>query len=82
MCSFTQVVCVPLLCTCLSVCNCVSPLCVSQVTGVSVSPGKDQLVVFHTKDSRDLVVCLQGMVPANESRIGELVGTLLSHFKR
>uniref|UniRef100_A0AAQ4PVT3 Myosin 1D n=1 Tax=Gasterosteus aculeatus aculeatus TaxID=481459 RepID=A0AAQ4PVT3_GASAC len=52
------------------------------VTGVSVSPGKDQLVVFHTKDSRDLVVCLQGMVPANESRIGELVGTLLSHFKR
>ncbi|XP_062298260.1 unconventional myosin-Id [Scomber scombrus] len=51
------------------------------VTGMSVSPGKDQLVVFHTKDSRDLVVCLQGMVPANESRIGELVGTLLSHFK-
>uniref|UniRef100_A0A669C6G9 Unconventional myosin-Id n=1 Tax=Oreochromis niloticus TaxID=8128 RepID=A0A669C6G9_ORENI len=47
------------------------------VTGLSVSPGKDQLVVFHTKDSRDLVVCLQGMVPANESRIGELVGTLL-----
>ncbi|KAM4524857.1 unconventional myosin-Id isoform 1-T1 [Odontesthes bonariensis] len=51
------------------------------VTGLSVSPGKDQLVVFHTKDGRDLVVCLQGMVPANESRIGELVGTLLSHFK-
>uniref|UniRef100_A0AAQ5WVX6 Unconventional myosin-Id n=1 Tax=Amphiprion ocellaris TaxID=80972 RepID=A0AAQ5WVX6_AMPOC len=51
------------------------------VTGVSVSPGKDQLVVFHTKDSRDLVACLQGLVPANESRIGELVGTLLSHFK-
>uniref|UniRef100_A0A8C9XX25 Myosin ID n=1 Tax=Sander lucioperca TaxID=283035 RepID=A0A8C9XX25_SANLU len=49
------------------------------VTGVSVSPGKDQLVVFHTKDSRDLVVCLQGMVPANESRIGELVGTLLRY---
>lgn len=60
----------------------VLPLALSQVTGVSVSPGKDQLVVFHTKDSRDLVVCLQGMVPANESRIGELVGTLLSHFKR
>uniref|UniRef100_A0A8C9SVF5 Myosin ID n=1 Tax=Scleropages formosus TaxID=113540 RepID=A0A8C9SVF5_SCLFO len=52
------------------------------VTGVSVSPGKDQLVVFHTKDSRDLIVCLQGMVPAGESRVGELVGALLSHFKR
>uniref|UniRef100_A0A6Q2Y4K7 Myosin ID n=1 Tax=Esox lucius TaxID=8010 RepID=A0A6Q2Y4K7_ESOLU len=46
------------------------------VTGVSVSPGKDQLVVFHTKDSRDLVVCLQGMTPPGDSRIGELVGTL------
>uniref|UniRef100_A0A4W5PQL1 Unconventional myosin-Id n=1 Tax=Hucho hucho TaxID=62062 RepID=A0A4W5PQL1_9TELE len=42
------------------------------VTGISVSPGKDQLVVFHTKDSRDLVVCLKGMVPAGDSRIGEL----------
>uniref|UniRef100_A0A8C7UC88 Myosin 1D n=1 Tax=Oncorhynchus mykiss TaxID=8022 RepID=A0A8C7UC88_ONCMY len=52
------------------------------VTGISVSPGKDQLVVFHTKDSRDLVVCLKGMMPAGDSRIGELVGTLLSHFKR
>lgn len=52
------------------------------MTGVSVSPGKDQLVVFHTKDSKDLVVCLQGMVPAHDSRVGELVGALLSHFKR
>uniref|UniRef100_A0A672KQH5 Unconventional myosin-Id n=1 Tax=Sinocyclocheilus grahami TaxID=75366 RepID=A0A672KQH5_SINGR len=48
------------------------------VTGVSISPGKDQLVVFHTKDNRDLIVCLQGMVPAGDSRIGELVGTLLN----
>lgn len=67
---------------CLTACVLSLSICVSQVTGLSVSPGKDQLVVFHTKDSRDLVVCLQGMVPANESRIGELVGTLLSHFKR
>lgn len=79
---------VPLLelpCLCFSagrVCLWLKISSLSQVTGVSVSPGKDQLVVFHTKDSRDLVVCLQGMVPANESRIGELVGALLSHFKR
>ncbi|XP_041087531.1 unconventional myosin-Id isoform X2 [Polyodon spathula] len=51
------------------------------VTGVSVSPGKDQLVVFHTKDSRDLIVCLQGMAVPSESRVGELVGVLASHFK-
>uniref|UniRef100_A0A672LZ30 Unconventional myosin-Id n=1 Tax=Sinocyclocheilus grahami TaxID=75366 RepID=A0A672LZ30_SINGR len=41
----------------------------------------NQLVVFHTKDNRDLIVCLQGIVPAGDSRIGELVGTVLSHFK-
>uniref|UniRef100_A0A665W2C7 Myosin ID n=1 Tax=Echeneis naucrates TaxID=173247 RepID=A0A665W2C7_ECHNA len=52
------------------------------VTGLSVSPGKDQLVVFHTKDSRDLVVCLQGMVPANESRIGELEIAFFSIYWR
>uniref|UniRef100_A0A672GZ88 Unconventional myosin-Id n=1 Tax=Salarias fasciatus TaxID=181472 RepID=A0A672GZ88_SALFA len=46
------------------------------VTGLSVSPGKDQLVVLHTRDSRDLVVCLQGMQPAGDSRVGELVGEL------
>jgi len=58
------------------------PFFLSQVTGMSVSPGKDQLVVFHTKDNQDLIVCLQGMVPAGDSRIGELVGTMFSHFKR
>uniref|UniRef100_A0A672H0V2 Unconventional myosin-Id n=1 Tax=Salarias fasciatus TaxID=181472 RepID=A0A672H0V2_SALFA len=47
------------------------------VTGLSVSPGKDQLVVLHTRDSRDLVVCLQGMQPAGDSRVGELVGALI-----
>uniref|UniRef100_A0A672H495 Unconventional myosin-Id n=1 Tax=Salarias fasciatus TaxID=181472 RepID=A0A672H495_SALFA len=46
------------------------------VTGLSVSPGKDQLVVLHTRDSRDLVVCLQGMQPAGDSRVGELVGAV------
>uniref|UniRef100_H3ATP1 Unconventional myosin-Id n=1 Tax=Latimeria chalumnae TaxID=7897 RepID=H3ATP1_LATCH len=52
------------------------------VTGISVSSGKDQLVVFHTKDNRDLIVCLHNMQPANESRVGELVGVIANHFKR
>uniref|UniRef100_A0A672GXY9 Unconventional myosin-Id n=1 Tax=Salarias fasciatus TaxID=181472 RepID=A0A672GXY9_SALFA len=51
------------------------------VTGLSVSPGKDQLVVLHTRDSRDLVVCLQGMQPAGDSRVGELVGALVDSRK-
>uniref|UniRef100_A0A4W3HUU0 Unconventional myosin-Id n=1 Tax=Callorhinchus milii TaxID=7868 RepID=A0A4W3HUU0_CALMI len=51
------------------------------VTGVSVSPGSDQLVVFHTNDNKDLVVCLHKMQPVNENRIGELVGVVANHFR-
>ncbi|XP_078385942.1 unconventional myosin-Id [Cetorhinus maximus] len=51
------------------------------VTGVSVSTGKDQLVVFHTKDNKDLIVFLDKMQPANENRIGELVGVVANHFR-
>lgn len=49
---------------------------------MSVSNGKDQLVVFHTKDNKDLIVCLFSKEPSNDSRVGELVGVLASHFKR
>ncbi|XP_078254605.1 unconventional myosin-Id-like [Rhinoraja longicauda] len=48
----------------------------TQVTGLSVSSGRDQLIIFHTKANDDLVVCLQG----NANRIGEVVGVLASHF--
>ena len=48
---------------------------------MSVSNGKDQLVVFHTKDNKDLIVCLFSKEPSNDNRIGELVGVLASHFK-
>uniref|UniRef100_A0A6I8NN19 Unconventional myosin-Id n=1 Tax=Ornithorhynchus anatinus TaxID=9258 RepID=A0A6I8NN19_ORNAN len=51
------------------------------LTGLSVSNGKDQLVIFHTKDKKDLIVCLFSRQPTHESRIGELVGVLVNHFK-
>ncbi|XP_053215857.1 unconventional myosin-Id isoform X1 [Podarcis raffonei] len=51
------------------------------LTGLSVSNGKDQLAVFHTKDNKDLIVCLLSMHPFNESKIGELIGVLANHFK-
>lgn len=51
------------------------------LTGLSVSNGKDQLVVFHTKDNKDLIVCLFSKQPTHENRIGELVGVLANHFK-
>ncbi|KAJ7398343.1 Unconventional myosin-Ig [Pitangus sulphuratus] len=51
------------------------------LVGLSVSNGKDQLVVFHTKDNKDLIVCLFSKDPSSDSRVGELVGVLASHFK-
>uniref|UniRef100_A0A8D2LF63 Myosin ID n=1 Tax=Varanus komodoensis TaxID=61221 RepID=A0A8D2LF63_VARKO len=49
------------------------------LTGLSISNGMDQLVVFHTKDNKDLIVCLLSMHPLNESRIGELIGYLFTN---
>ncbi|XP_062978231.1 unconventional myosin-Ig-like [Elgaria multicarinata webbii] len=54
----------------------------SMVTGVSVTSGKDQLVVFHTQNHDGLVICLHKMQPANDNRVGELVGVLVDHFRR
>ncbi|XP_053119977.1 unconventional myosin-Id [Hemicordylus capensis] len=51
------------------------------LTGLSISNGKDQLAVFHTKDNKDLIFCLLSVHPVNESRIGELIGVLANHFK-
>ncbi|XP_047111722.1 unconventional myosin ID [Schistocerca piceifrons] len=49
---------------------------ISEVTGLSVSPGRDQLIVIHSNKGNDLVVSLQ----ANEDRIGELVAILCSRY--
>ncbi|XP_068118869.1 unconventional myosin-Id isoform X2 [Hyperolius riggenbachi] len=52
------------------------------VSGISVTNGKDQLVVFHTKDRKDLIVCMKfNGQSAQESHVGELVGVLANHFK-
>lgn len=51
-----------------------------QITGVSVTPGRDQLVIIHLSGGNDLVLCLQN--PAQEERVGELVGVLTSHMHK
>uniref|UniRef100_A0A8D0HIY5 TH1 domain-containing protein n=1 Tax=Sphenodon punctatus TaxID=8508 RepID=A0A8D0HIY5_SPHPU len=53
----------------------------STVTGVSVTSGQDQLVVFHTQNHDDMIICLHKTHPEKDNRIGELVGVLASHFK-
>ncbi|XP_054847259.1 unconventional myosin-Ig isoform X1 [Eublepharis macularius] len=52
------------------------------VTGVSVTSGGDQLVIFHTQNCHGLVACLHKMHPASDNRVGELVGVLVDHFRR
>ncbi|XP_064146321.1 unconventional myosin-Ig isoform X1 [Loxodonta africana] len=49
------------------------------VTGVSVTSGRDQLVVLHTRGQDDLVVCLHRTQPELDNRVGELVGVLAAH---
>lgn len=52
-----------------------------QLVGISVSPGKDQLIVFHSPKENDLVVNLQGEDnPLKEDRIGELVALVAKRF--
>ncbi|XP_041478536.1 LOW QUALITY PROTEIN: unconventional myosin-Id-like [Lytechinus variegatus] len=47
---------------------------VSEVTGVSVTPGRDQLIIVHLSGDNDIVVCLTN--DARENRVPELVGIL------
>ncbi|XP_058152650.1 unconventional myosin-Ig [Dasypus novemcinctus] len=49
------------------------------VTGVSVTSGRDQLVVLHARGVDDLVVCLHRTQPERDNRVGELVGVLAAH---
>lgn len=51
----------------------VCPCLVLQVTGVSLSPGDDQLLVVHIEHN-DLVICLFGQSKAN--RVTELMANL------
>ncbi|KAL1391643.1 hypothetical protein pipiens_012266 [Culex pipiens pipiens] len=47
---------------------------VSSITSISVSPGRDQLVVFHSHHNNDLVIALQGEhQPLKEDRVGEII---------
>lgn len=52
-----------------------------QLLGISVSPGRDQLIVFHSPRENDLVVALQGEDnPLKEDRIGELIALVAKRY--
>lgn len=49
--------------------------------GISVSPGKDQLIIFHSPKENDLVVALEGEdKPLKEDRIGELIALVAKRY--
>ncbi|XP_039296527.1 unconventional myosin ID isoform X2 [Nilaparvata lugens] len=51
---------------------------IQEVTGLSVSPGQDQLMVIHSNKGNDLVVTLK----TDDDRVGELVGALCSRYSQ
>jgi len=55
---------------------------ICQVTGVSVSGGRDQLFCIHLTGGNDLVVCLQSRRDPNADLTGEAVGVLARLFQQ
>ncbi|XP_050524575.1 unconventional myosin ID [Daktulosphaira vitifoliae] len=53
---------------------------IQEVTGLSVSPGQDQLVVIHSNRGNDLVVTLKPIADSTEDRIGELIGVVSTRY--
>lgn len=54
-----------------------------QLTSISISPGRDQLVVFHSPRQNDLVISLQkeNAQLGDEDRIGEIVARVCKRYK-
>ncbi|KAK7866208.1 hypothetical protein R5R35_001420 [Gryllus longicercus] len=50
----------------------------TKITGLSLSSGRDQLIVIHSSKGNDLVLSLQ--CPEGEDRVGELLGTICDRF--
>ncbi|XP_044760641.1 unconventional myosin ID [Coccinella septempunctata] len=51
---------------------------IKELTGITVSPGNDQLIVLHCPGGNDLLVSLH--CDSQDDRIGELLGIILSRY--
>ncbi|XP_074106186.1 unconventional myosin ID [Cotesia typhae] len=49
---------------------------IAEITGLSVSPGKDQLITIHSNKGNDFIFA----ITAKENRVGELVGVLCTRY--
>ncbi|XP_022246802.1 unconventional myosin-Id-like [Limulus polyphemus] len=52
---------------------------ITDLTGVSVGPGPDQLVILHLRGGNDFVIALTSH--NEDNRVGELVGVVAHHWK-
>lgn len=59
-----------------------SPIPISDLTGISVSPGPDQLAILHLRGNNDFVLCLATTSAADCNRVGELVGCVVRQWHR
>lgn len=56
-------------------------IAIKEITGISVSPGRDQLVVFHSHHNNDLIINLQGEhTQLKEDRVGEIIGHVCKKY--
>lgn len=54
---------------------------IKEVSSISVSPGRDQLIVFHSHHNNDLIINLQGEhTQLKEDRIGEVIGHVCKKY--
>ncbi|KZC06437.1 Myosin-IA [Dufourea novaeangliae] len=51
---------------------------IAEITGVSVSPGRDQLITIHSNRGNDFIMS----IIAKDDRIGELVGILSNRYSQ
>ncbi|XP_054715568.1 unconventional myosin-Id-like [Uloborus diversus] len=57
-----------------------SAIPISDLTGLSVTPGPDQMIVLHLRGGNDLVTALTSN-SENEDKVGELVGVILHQWQ-
>ncbi|KAG5676510.1 hypothetical protein PVAND_006341 [Polypedilum vanderplanki] len=56
-------------------------IAIREISSISISPGRDQLIVFHSHHNNDLIVNLQGEhTQLKDDRIGEIIGHVCKKY--
>lgn len=52
---------------------------INEISGLSISPGQDQLITIHSKLGNDIIISLE---TKGHDRIGELVGIIMNRYQQ